>query len=160
MPRTLPFSDNADPGTTPKFLVEFDFATPVRLSSFGQYTYGGDIYGAAGVTWNPRNRSLIVMDHLFNYAAAFRTRAEGDALNIWQTYVGTPSVDGDFEQIVAGEVGQVGLNPPQIAVTYHHITPTVYPFTIASPATGMNHIPKDGTIIRTENGEVILTRRV
>lgn len=159
MPRTLPFTQHTNAVTNPRFIVEFGFATPLRLSSKGSYTYDGDVYDAANMQWNPDGRTLTIFDAGSAYASDLRARDEGDKITIRRTFNPSPTVDADWETRVVGEVGRVGITPPNIVVTYHDVPSAQFPYLTAGPKTGLNYIPADGTRIETQNGTVVLRRR-
>jgi len=72
--------------TRPVYLVEFGFATPLRLSSRNTITYAGNSFSAAAVTVDLSGLTVRILNASLAYTATFKDGGDGVAVKIWALY--------------------------------------------------------------------------
>ena len=142
--------------TRPVYLVEFGFATPLRLSSRNTITYGGNSFSAAAVTVDLSGLTVRILNASLAYTATFKDGGDGVAVKIWALYGDAAPALNDADVVFSGEMGAVGLGET-IAVRLREAAPKQIPrLTVAPPI--FKHLPPDGLEIRTPAGLFVLER--
>ena len=142
--------------TRPFFLVELGFDTTVRLSSRASVVWDGYTWTAASFEWT--GSDLVVFNETGSFGQIVLAQGTaGRTLKVWKLYGDGPTwAVADGEILLDGEMGaalideQVTINakarPPQR-------TPRLY---ILPPV--FNHLPANGTVIKTPSGNYTLER--
>jgi hypothetical protein len=142
--------------TRPVYLVEFDFATPLRVSSRETITYAGDTFTSATVQVDLSAGTVRLLNAGLAYTATFKTGGDGVPVKIWVVY-GEPVFDrGDADLVFDGELGAVGLGD-WITARLRDSSPKQIPRLTVAPPT-FKHLPPDGLEIRTPSGVFTLER--
>ena len=142
--------------TRPVYLVEFGFATPLRLSSRETITYAGNTYTAATLAVDVSAPSIRLLNASLAYTATFKVGADGIKCSILVVYGDGPFSRGDADLVFSGEVGAVGIGD-QISIRLRDAPPKQVPrLQVAPPA--FNNLPPDGLEIRTSAGLFRLER--
>jgi hypothetical protein len=142
--------------TRPVYLVEFGFATPLRLSSRNTISYAGNSFTEATVTVDLAGLTVRILNASLAYTATFKDGGDGVAVTIWVLYGDTAPARGDADVVFAGEMGAVGLGET-INVRLREAAPKQIPrLTVAPPV--FKNLPPDGLEIRTPSGLFVLER--
>jgi hypothetical protein len=142
--------------TRPVYLVEFLFATPLRLSSRETITYAGNTFTAATLQVDIAGSSIKLLNASLAYTSTFKVGADGVRCSIWVVYGDGTFTRGDADMVFNGEVGAVGISE-QIVIRLRDAPPKQVPrLQVAPPA--FNNLPPDGLEIRTPTGLFRLER--
>jgi len=142
--------------TRPLYLVEFGFATPLRLSSRETVSYAGSTFTSASLAVDVSAPSIRLLNASLAYTSTFKVGADGVTCLIWVVYGESPFARGDADLVFSGEVGAVGIGE-QISIRLRDAPPKQVPrLQVAPPA--FNNLPPDGLEIRTSAGLFRLER--
>lgn len=142
--------------TRPVYLVEFGFATPLRLSSRETISYAGSSYSAAAITVDLSGLTVRLLNASLAYTATFKDGGDGIRVTIRVVYGDTAPARGDADVVFAGEMGAVGLGET-ITIRLREAAPKQIPrLTVAPPV--FKNLPPDGLEIRTSSGLFVLER--
>lgn len=142
--------------TRPVYLVEFGFATPLRLSSRNTITFQGNSFTAAAVTVDLSALTVRLFNAELAYTATFKDGGDGVPVTIWVLYGDTAPAYGDADVVFEGEMGAVGLGET-ITIRLRESSPKQIPRLTVAPPT-FKHLPPDGLEIRTPTGLFVLER--
>ena len=142
--------------TRPVYLVEFGFATPLRLSSRNTLTYGGNSFTSAAITVDLSSLTVRLFNAGLAYTATFKTGGNGVPVTIWVLYGDTAPAYEDADVIFEGELGAIGLGET-ITAKLRGSSPKQIPRLTVAPPT-FKHLPPDGLEIRTPAGLFVLER--
>lgn len=150
--------------TTPIFIAEIVFATPLRLSSRGEITWNGQTWTANGFRLDgPRPAAggaltgRIILPN-FDRAISNLIRTEGTfgkPCRIWQLFGAGPHAIEDAEQIFDGELDAVPEMGDWVTVDIHstgRLQQTSPRLFFAPPV--FNHSPAPGTVIVWEGERI------
>jgi hypothetical protein len=142
--------------TRPVYLVEFGFATPLRLSSRNTITYAAKSFTSAAVTVDLSSLTVRLLNASLAYTATFKDGGNGVPVTIWVLYGDTAPAYEDADVIFEGELGAVGLGET-ITVKLRASSPKQIPRLTVAPPT-FKHLPPDGLEIATPSGLFVLER--
>lgn len=142
--------------TRPLYLVEFGFATPLRLSSRETVSYAGSTFTSASLVVDVSAPSIRLLNASLAYTSTFKVGADGVTCLVWVVYGESPFTRGAADLVFSGEVGAVGIGE-QISIRLRDAPPKQVPrLQVAPPA--FNNLPPDGLEIRTSAGLFRLER--
>lgn len=144
------------PLTRPVYLIEFDFATPLRFSSRETITIGSTTFTAATVQVDLSSNTVRILNAGLAYTATFKAGSDGIPVTIWVLYGDSTFSRGDADIVFHGEVGAVGLGD-WIVARLREASPKQIPRLTVAPPT-FKHLPPDGLEIRTPTGLFTLER--
>lgn len=144
------------PLTRPVYLVEFDFATPLRVSSRETVTYAGQTFSAATVQVDLAGNTVRLLNASLAYTATFKDGGDGVPVTIWVVYGEPTFTRGSADEVFSGELGAVGLGD-WIVARLRESSPKQIPRLTVAPPTFKN-LPPDGLEIRTPTGVFTLER--
>lgn len=140
--------------TRPLFLVYLGFNVPVRLSSREQITYASVLWSAASFTlqmgageW----RLEVFNEALLLGQTVLTQGTSGRIARVYQLYGNGPYADDDGELLLDGEMGEAVIADGVVRIALKRRAPQRTPRLFCVPPT-FNHIPPEGTIIRTATG--------
>lgn len=144
------------------FLVELDFATPLRLSSREDLTFDSTLYTGVdmqlALALDGSGGSLAILDDQLSYVAKFINEGTvGVTVNVWMLY-GDPSWSASDDDVYFhGELGAWSQSPDGwINVSLEEPSEKWLPDIRITQSNGFNHLPVKGTRIQTKNGVIEL----
>lgn len=140
--------------TRPFWIVDIGFATPLRLSSRGAMTVGGNVYAAAQMTVDVDSRRQTGTIALFNDGYTIPTTAR-IAVAVYMGYGVDVTAFSALEQIHDGVLGGVAVATDQIRLALQPHAPKFMPRQRVRPPI-FNHLPPPGTEFVTPNGVFVL----
>lgn len=153
----------AGPITTPAYLVELGFSTPIRLSTRGALTYAGVSWFAGGVTVSSlatgqggaKACTISVPNNQFAYSSiVLAETASGKKVRVWKLFGEPPYADDDavlmFEGLI-DDVPDLVDNVTFNCSTQNMRTTSIPNVTIGAPY--FSNMPRPGQSI-TWGGEV------
>lgn len=164
MAKTLATSlvtDTAKRITSPGYLVELDFSTPLRLSTRGDQSYDGKIWTAGRlgeVKVSADGGQIEIMNgDLAASALILNEGATDRAISIWKFYADNPA---DVVQVFAGvcDSSEIGPDRVRIRLVAENRRTLYSPRRFIGQATGFNHLLPAGTRI-TWGGETYVLER-
>lgn len=154
----------------PGYLVEIQFATPLRLSSRGTLSWSGNTWTAwdvrvqglaADAGGSSASGSLLLGDA--DYTIAALALSEGVAnrpVNVWKFYGDTAPATGDPVQVFAGVGDGVDLEPNRGMVTIRLVQTNARalfaPRFYITPEAGFTYLPAPGTVIDWDGERYVL----
>lgn len=161
MPKPLSANNQAQTSVDvpkPTWLLEIGFAAPLRLSSRGDFSYGGNLFSKAKLEVSLGRQPTI---SLFNdrnlYSPLFINEGVGKPVILYQVY-------GDSPLALAGEdVFWDGVTGPwagktEIQFSLQPNRPAYTPKIVATEDI-FSRLPAEGTVIQTRSGTFTLTRQ-
>jgi hypothetical protein len=158
--------------TRPGFLVDVAFSTPLRLSTLGAISFGGNAYAAgavrvAGLSWDGRasQSGALHFDNLDNALSAFLLNEgiAGRAINVFAVYAGA-TASGDIVQAFAGQGKLFELDPDGGMAVVQIVTGkanALYaPRSFINKANGFNYLDPSGKIYYVGGQKYRLERQV
>ncbi len=142
--------------TRPCYLVEFGFATTLRLSSRETVTFKGNTFTAATMRVDQSGSRISLYNDSLSYTSTFLAGVSGKACTVWLCYGETPFADADGDIVFEGEVGAVGIGE-RIEIKLRPAPVRRLPRLYVTPPT-FNHLPPDGLQILTPSGVFTLER--
>lgn len=156
--------------TSPGYLVEIDFSTPVYLSSRGLMVWSGQNWVPWGIgvalEFDGANSSLNGTLRLLNTDLAIGALVLGEgiagkAIQIWSFYGDAALADDDPEPIFSGVGNGAEIDPDSgiVTISMQQVGGTTLycPRTYINAASGHSFVPPTGTIINW-NGETFVLR--
>ena len=144
------------PLTRPVYLVEFDFSTPLRVSSRETITYAGNTFASATVQVDLANNIVRLYNAGLAYTSTFKAGGDGVPVVIWAVYGEPTFTRGSADVMFSGELGAVGFGD-WIVARLRESSPKQIPRLTVAPPTFKN-LPPDGLEIRTPTGVFTLER--
>lgn len=164
MPKTLTAHNSSEIGLSvsrPHWLVFFDFATPLRLSTRGTVTFDAQSWTGTQMTVAIASDGLsgqvVMTDHDSAMEAKLMAEgATGIAARVYMLYGDGPWSASDDDLWFDGEIGQTRGARGRITIPLVQPEARFAPRWRISQDNGFNHLPPDGLEIATKDGIVIL----
>lgn len=140
------------------YLMQIDFASPLRLSTRGTETYDGDVYTTASlrieITANGLSGSMKLFNENFQFTEFILEQAAGKVVTVRELYGERPFVVADARVVFSGVLG-AGVVQNRISFAL------VQPEMRWSPRqkitnADFKHIPRPGTVFATPDGLIEL----
>lgn len=141
--------------TRPFYLLYLGFNVPVRYSSMEQVTYLAVLWQAASFRLSmpaSGNWSVEVWNDQYLLGQTLLTQGtSGRIARVYQLHGAGPYADDDGELLLDGEMGEAVIADGVVRIALKRRAPQRTPRLFCVPPT-FNHIPPEGTIIRTATG--------
>lgn len=149
--------------TRPLYLLQLGFNVPVRYSSREQVTWDSLIWSAASFRLSMTGQwSIDLFNETLLLGQTVLTQGTtGRTAKVWQLHGDGPTwAADDAEALLDGEMGEAIITPTTVSIALKKRGPLRTPRLYFNPPL-CNHLPADGTVIRTANGETteLTTRR-
>ena len=164
MPRTL--SANNQAGivlgiTEPVYLLDLDYATPIRLSSRETITYESNSYTGVDMPTVDITPGVSATIRFFNqgltHSATMISEGTGFDATLYAVY-GQPSFSsGDADIVFSGVLGAIEIDLEMIEVEILPVEPFYSPIHRATDE-NFKHLPVDGMQIQTRSGTFVIKR--
>jgi hypothetical protein len=161
MPRSLSANNQTNTAvavTKPTWLIEIGFSTPLRLSSRGDFTYGGNVFASANLEVSLGNQPIV---SLFNdrnlYSPWFINEGAGKTVVVYQVF-GNSGVALAAEDIYWHGVTAPWSGKTEIQFALKTNRDAFTPKIVATDQI-FSRLPAEGTVIQTRSGQVTLTRQ-
>ena len=149
--------------TRPLYLLQLGFNVPVRYSSREQVTWNSLPWQAASFRLNMAGQwSVEIFNETLLLGQTVLTQGtSGRTAKVWQLYGDGPTwTTDDAEALLDGEMGEAIITSTAVSIVLKKRGPLRTPRLYFNPPL-CNHLPADGQVIRTANGETteLTTRR-
>lgn len=150
--------------TSPGYLVELGFSTPVRLSTLGDISWGGHTWLSGykievqGLGWSLSAQPKIALGNLdLTFGALVLNEGAADkSVKIWAVYAGAPS---DAVALFDGVADTAEIGDAVILSLAQRGSRTLYsPRRFVGPSSGINHLRPANTRISLGGATYVLQR--
>jgi len=143
----------AQPNIRPAWLVAIYFTSgTVRLSSRGDYTFGGNLFSSAGITVDGEQLSLYNENSQFT--AAFINQRTPVSIDVWEAFGNGPLPEVDFDYVFNGEIASRNVGET-ITASLRPLSIKPEPHIYIQPPT-FNWLPPREAVILTPTGSQTL----